>query len=234
MGVALQGLFLTFAAFFLVLDTCYMFFNEYFPRGYPTYLLFIELPAVGAGCCVIWHLLSDTESSRLAIMVGAFVFIISFIAAMAWSVYFTYNVWRSDTIPVGVGSKQVETNYDQYSRSMYAMSTIVWGSLFLVIAIWYAINCMVYKSYYNDDSAEILYAEYEKLNPVLAKKGAEDEGDEEQPLLAKNEEDAEEKPSEQEQNEGGSKSQSMVSQTEAQKEGGDEIVREAPVVDPIE
>ena len=76
---------------------------------------------------------------------------------------------------------------------MYAMSTIVWGSLFLVIAIWYAINVIIYKGYYDDESAEMLYAEYEKLHPGDYKK--QNEKDEEEESLLDNEEDGkDEKP----------------------------------------
>ena len=128
------------------------------------------------------------------------------------------------------------------------MSTIVWGSLFLVIAIWYAINVIIYKGYYDDESAEMLYAEYEKLNPGDYKK--QNEKDEEEESLLDNQEDGkdekpksdkgDEKPKsegkgEDELNEGGSKRQSMVQgsgsegghedqtgRTETHKEGGDE------------
>ena len=133
-----------------------MFGNEYFPRGYPQTLMLIQLPALFAGLVIIWHIFMDTSGSRFAIMTGSFVIFLSLLGGVCFNLYFTFVVWQHADIPVGIGNKKVENNYELLSKSQYAMSTVLWGAIFLIVAVWYCINVIVYKGYYDKEPVDCL------------------------------------------------------------------------------
>jgi hypothetical protein len=57
--------------------------------------------------------------------------------------------WKKPELYVGIGPKDVDGNYEVESKTWYFTSTVVFGSIFLILSVWYLVNVCLYRACYD-------------------------------------------------------------------------------------
>lgn len=109
------------------------------------------------------HTGTDTDGTRSSLVLAGIVDVVSVIAQVGWTAFFVFHSWTNPDLEVGIGPKEVEGNYEVESKTWFFTSSVVFGTVFLALSIWYLVNVCIYKSYYDEEPAIVTYADYERM-----------------------------------------------------------------------
>jgi hypothetical protein len=162
LGIVFQGLIIAISGIFLSIDTAFMFGNEFFPRGFPIGLLIVQLCMAGTIVPVVYHIIVDNETTRFYLVLACIIDIVSVLGSVGWTCVFILVFWPDAMVPVGVGAKEMDENYEMKSRFVYLIGTIIFGTFLITLSVLYGFSVSSYMNSYGEPPYIYLYSDYQR------------------------------------------------------------------------
>jgi len=135
--------FLWILGILVILNSCLIFGNMYFPVYYPLVsLIFALIYLLGLIFISMW-MCSNTETNRKFLLTGAWLIFAAMVSLVIWNVFFILNFGnRKKKEGIKVGSGDDPEDYDEESRGGYILGYCIWGGVIIVIDIF--LICVIY------------------------------------------------------------------------------------------
>lgn len=139
-GVIFIAMFIFFLAVILMIVTFFQLANEYLPWWYTFVGLLLQVPLITAAFISVYFFAADKRTTRGKLRCSAILSIISVFLWAVWQIIFYLAIYKRDTVYVGGGNANDDSNYRQYGKKQYiftflAEAFIIIGFLAYFIAV---------------------------------------------------------------------------------------------------
>jgi len=167
-------------AIILITVTFFQLLNEYFPWWFVFITLLLLIPCAIAAMMMVYFFAKDSRKTRVKMFSAVILSIISVVLWGIWQLIFFLSIYKKDTVYIGMGAANDETNYHAVPKRTYLFTILaevcficVWLTYYTCVANQYC--DLMNESYDRQKKEDDAEAERQKKEKEAADKKAKED-----------------------------------------------------------